>query len=234
MSTLSRRLSNPLRDRISATQAISDALRDAIVEGRLEPGEALRQDSLAQHFSVSRIPIREALKALESEGWVVFAQHKGATVRALDPDEALEIYEMRAVLECLALRHAIPAHTHQTLKRARATLLSLLREREADHHVSRNEDFHLALLAPAGRRHVLKEIEQLHRRSERYLRLKYLQPSLKLQSDAEHQALLEACEQRDVRLATSIMTKHLVGTGKLLARHLRDARSAVAAHEHHR
>ncbi len=228
MSEYTRRSINALPARVSATQAISDELRTAIVDGRLSPGEALRQETIARHFNVSHIPVREALRQLESEGWVQIAQNKGATVTELDASEAREIYEMRAVLECHLLRLAIPAHDAASLKAARAKLLTASREREANLYMQRNEEFHLALLAPAPRPHTLAEIEHLHRRSERYLRLKYLQPNLKHESDREHLALLEACEKRNVRSATSIMSKHLVGTGELLAQHLDELRAARA------
>lgn len=201
-------------------------LRTAIVHGRLTPGQALRQDSLARHFAVSHIPIREALRQLESEGWVQSEPNKGATVSALDAGEVREIYEMRAALECLALRHAIPAHTDATLKFARGKLLAASRERNPEMYVQRNEQFHAALVAPASRPHLRTAIEQLHRRSERYLRLKYLNPGLKLESDREHQELLDACVQRNARRATSIMSSHLLETGGLLALYLDELRKA--------
>ena len=194
-----------MTQRVSATQAISDELRDAIVDGRFSPGEALRQETLARHFQVSHIPVREALRQLESEGWVRIARNKGATVTELDANEAREIYEMRAVLECHLLRLAIPAHDAPSLKFARAKLLAASRERDANQYM---------------RRHTQQEIEHLHRRSERYLRLKYLQPKLKHESDREHLALLDACEKRDVRAATTVMSRHLLETGELLARNL--------------
>lgn len=215
-------MNNPLLKRVSTTQAISDEIRDAIVQGKLQPGQALRQDHLARHFAVSHIPIREALKRLESEGWVSSELNKGTVVSGLDADEAREIYEMRAVLECFALKHALPAHTAATLQVARNVLLTALKERDESQYMRRNEEFHLALLAPAGRRHLLSEIEHLHQRSERYLRQKYLQPALKHESDSEHQELLEAVERRDLRRATAILSRHLFDTADLLARHIRE------------
>jgi DNA-binding GntR family transcriptional regulator len=211
-------------ERRSATQVITTQLRTAIVHGRFAPGEALRQDSLARHFAVSHIPIREALRQLESEGWVQSEPNKGATVSALDAGEAREIYEMRAALECLALRHAIAAHTPTSLEVARNMLLAASRERDPALYVQRNEQFHMALFAPALRPHLRAAIEQLHRRSERYLRLKYLNPLLKLESDKEHQQLHDACAQRNMRRATSILSKHLLQTGELLALYLDERR----------
>lgn len=215
-------MNNPLVKRVSTTQAISDEIRDAIVQGKLLPGQALRQDHLARHFAVSHIPVREALKRLESEGWVSSEMHKGTVVTGLDADEAREIYEMRAVLECFALKHALPAHTTATLRVARNALLTALKERDSSQYMRRNEEFHLALLAPARRKHLLAEIEHLHQRSERYLRQKYMQAALKHESDREHQELLEAVEQRNLRGATAILSRHLFDTAELLARHIHE------------
>ncbi len=215
-------MNNPLVKRISTTQAISDEIRDAIVQGKLAPGQALRQDHLARHFAVSHIPVREALKRLESEGWVSSELHKGMVVSGLDANEAREIYEMRAVLECFALKLALPAHTAATLRVARNALLTALKERDSSQYMRRNEEFHLALLVPAARKHLLAEIAQLHQRSERYLRQKYLQPALKHESDREHQELLEAVEQRNLHRATAILSRHLFDTAELLAQHIHD------------
>src|ERR1700761_447812 len=89
--------------RESMSHVIAEALRAAIVDGSLAPGAPLRQDAIARHFSVSAIPVREALRQLESEGWTRTAVHKGASVAPLSADEAREIYEIRSALESLAL-----------------------------------------------------------------------------------------------------------------------------------
>jgi DNA-binding GntR family transcriptional regulator len=97
---------------------IAEALRRAIIEGLLSPGEILRQDNLAKHFSVSRIPVREALRQLESEGWIEAERNRGARVSSVSAAEVREIYEIRAVLEATALRAAAPLHTRATLEHA--------------------------------------------------------------------------------------------------------------------
>ena len=96
------RLTMPAAPRASTSSLIADALRAAIVDGTLAPGAPLRQDAIARHFSVSAIPVREALRQLESEGWARVEMNKGATVAPLSADEAREIYEIRSALESLA------------------------------------------------------------------------------------------------------------------------------------
>ncbi|MEE6176764.1 GntR family transcriptional regulator [Mycobacterium sp. 050134] len=216
-----------LAERGSTSRLIANALRAAIVDGSLPPGAPLRQDAIARHFSVSAIPVREALRQLESEGWVKVEMNKGATVAPLSADEALEIYEIRAALESLAIGLAMPMHTPQSLRRAEALCKSAAAETEPSLYVARNEAFHTSLYEPAARPQLLAMIGMLHERSERYLRLKFGLPSYKRESDREHAALLKAVRRGDVAAAQSLVTKHLVGTGELLHRVLRDEPQAV-------
>jgi DNA-binding GntR family transcriptional regulator len=202
--------------RMSASRMVADALRDAIVNGTLAPGVPLRQDALARHFSVSAIPVREALRQLESEGWAKVEMHKGATVAPLSADEAREIYEIRAALESLAIARAIPAHTEATLREAQALCDAACSETEPALYATRNEAFHMSLFAPAKRPQLTELIATLHRRGERYLRLKLGFPEHKVVSDRDHTALMRAVRRGDVASAQKLITEHLLGTGELL------------------
>ncbi|MCV7425160.1 GntR family transcriptional regulator [Mycobacterium montefiorense] len=209
-----------LAERGSTSRMIANALRAAIVDGTLAPGTPLRQDAIARHFSVSAIPVREALRQLESEGWAKVEINKGATVAPLSAGEAREIYEIRAALESLAIGLAIPAHTPASLRHAAALCKAASAEQDPSLYVARNEAFHLSLYVPAARPQLLEMIEMLHGRGERYLRLKFGLPVHKRSSDREHTALLRAVRQRDVETAQSLVTEHLLETGELLYRFL--------------
>jgi DNA-binding GntR family transcriptional regulator len=209
-----------LAERGSTPRLIANALRAAIVDGSLAPGTPLRQDAIARHFSVSAIPVREALRQLESEGWAKVEMNKGATVAPLSADEAREIYEIRAALESLAIGLAIPAHTPESLRHAEALCKAASAETEPSLYVARNEAFHQSLYEPAARPQLLSMIGMLHERGERYLRLKFGLPSYKRESDREHVALLKAVRRGDVAAAQSLVTRHLVDTGELLYRYL--------------
>ena len=215
--------------RASTSRVIADALRAAIVEGTLAPGAPLRQDAIARHFSVSAIPVREALRQLESEGWAKAAVHKGATVAPLSAEEAREIYEIRSALESLAIGLAIPLHTPATLRIAEKLCREAEAELDPSLYVTRNEAFHMSLYAPAGRPQLAELIATLHRRGERYLRLKFGLPLYKDESDQEHAALLDAVRRHDVPTARSLVTAHLLGTGDLLYRFLIERAQAEAA-----
>jgi DNA-binding GntR family transcriptional regulator len=208
--------------RTSASRMVADALRAAIVDGRLRPGAPLRQDAVARHFSVSAIPVREALRQLESEGWAKVEMHKGASVAPLSADEAREIYEIRAALEALALTLAIPNHTEATLSEAQALYEAAEHERDSEQYVARNEAFHMSLYAPAARPQLIEMIATLHRRGERYLRVKLGLPDHKRVSDREHGQLMEYVRGQRIDAARKLITDHLLGTGALLYRLLNE------------
>ena len=217
MTITSYRFGNPLLGRQSSPELIAESLRQAIIEGQLGPGESLRQENLAQHFAVSRIPVREALRQLESEGWIVLHRNRGARVSSLSADEVREIYEIRASLEVTALRLAAPHHTPQSLKQAGAILHAAHSESGGLFNVERNREFHLALYAPAQRPRLIALIDSLHSQGERYLRLKLDMPAHKRQSDDEHQRILDAMRRGDVEAAVKILEPHLLQTGEMVA-----------------
>ena len=206
--------------RTSTSRMIADALRAAIVDGTLAPDTPLRQDAIARHFSVSAIPVREALRQLASEGWATLEVHKGASVASLSADEALEIYEIRSALESLALGLAIPQHTPATLREATTLCNAAKRERDPSRYVAHNEAFHRSLYAPGARPRLLDLIATLHRRGERYLRLKLDFPQYKRESDAEHAEILAAVKRGDIDAAQALVSAHLLGTGELIYRFL--------------
>src|SRR5256714_12387787 len=109
--------SNPI-PRQSLAAAVLERLRDKILSGELREGEQLRQDAIATEFQISRIPVREALSHLAAEGLITIVANRGAVVSALSPEEIMEIFETRAVLECYMLRCAIPELTKQDFQRA--------------------------------------------------------------------------------------------------------------------
>src|ERR1700691_5129459 len=220
MKNTSYDFDNPLSGRQSSPEVIAESLRQAIIQGQLGPGESLRQENLAQHFCVSRIPVREALRQLESERWIIFHPNRGARVSSLSAAEVREIYEIRAALEVTALRLAAPHHTPQSLKHAGAILRASQSERDRSLYVQRNREFHLALYAPAGRPRLIAMIASLHSQGERYLRLKLEMPPYKRRSDDEHQQIIEALRGGEIERAVQILEPHLRQTGEMLATHV--------------
>lgn len=200
--------------------ALVAELRRDIISGALRPGEALRQESLAERFATSRMPIREALRVLESEGLVVLVPHKGAAVAPLDPTELEEVYEMRIAAETLALRRAIPELSNAQIDRAER-----IQERAEASGLrdfgALNQAFHMALYAPCGRPRLLAHIAGLNGISDRYLRFTAGRLDYTERSHREHRTLLAACRRRDEAEAVDRLTRHIAEAGQTLLRYLR-------------
>ena len=207
------------------THQVVERLRTAILSGQLAGGHVLRQEELAAQLGVSRIPVREALRQLEAEGFVELHPHRGATVAAISPDEVIEIYDIRAALETQALRLAVPHITPAQLAEAAVLLDQIDAATEVAAWAELNWRFHLLLYAPAQRPRLLELIKQLHDNVGRYLRSAVaMEQSLEAHSrpsQKQHRALLAACKKQDVELAATILQDHLAATGPKLAAQLK-------------
>jgi len=104
---------------------VTDNLRSAILSGQLGPGDRLQHDDIARQFGVSRMPVREALRVLHSEGLVELRPHRGAVVVDLRPEDVAEIFEIRAMLEAQAAELAAPNLTDATIERMRGLLAEM-------------------------------------------------------------------------------------------------------------
>ncbi len=99
-------MANAKTDDSSRRDAIADALRDDIIRGRRKPGERLVEEVVAKEHGVSRVPVREALRRLESEGFVTMAKYQGAAVSQTSKRDSLELMQVRRGLEVMAARLA--------------------------------------------------------------------------------------------------------------------------------
>src|SRR5258708_32724399 len=109
--------------RQSLAAAVVERLRERILSGELQEGEQLRQEAIAAEFEISRIPVREALSHLAGEGLVKIVGNRGAVVAALSPEEIMQLFETRAVLESYMLRQAIPRITDKHLRHTEQILV---------------------------------------------------------------------------------------------------------------
>ena len=189
---------------------IANILREAIYRGLLADGEPLHQSLLAERLKVSPIPLREALRLLETEGLVDFRGRRGAVVTGLSAGETREIYEMLAALETNVLRIAFPSITEETMAAAEKLLDKM--EAEPDCIVWREQNilFHTLLYESADRPMTLDHIARLRQQVDRYIRLHLA--SMREESEAQHRAILEAVRARDRGAALEALSRHLEKT----------------------
>lgn len=200
---------------------IADRVRQAIIRGELHAGQPLRQADIAQKFGVSRIPVREALSLLEGQGWVTSTPHKGVVVSELSADDSRELTELRVLLECRALRLAIPNMTSATFAQAKKILDETEDDEGSETWTERNWAFHSTLYAPANRPRLLSLLENLHALENRYLYMHVSIMNYRDQGQREHRALLAACRKRDAAAAEKILKKHITDVADMLDTFLR-------------
>jgi DNA-binding GntR family transcriptional regulator len=208
---------------LTIQQAVADAVRTRVISGQLPAGTRIDQDALAAEFSVSRMPVREALRQLGAEGFVTIVPHRGAIVTALSPAEVEEIYEIRAALEGVAARHASQALTADELDRLRKVLAAMRNEKEIDTWVALNAEFHNAINQASMRPRLLELIQRFREQSQPYIRLYVQRLHKSAQARKEHRAILEALAGRDADRAEAAVRAHLVGTGRAVATFARAA-----------
>lgn len=197
-------------------------LLDEIREGRLMPGERLRETELAERLGVSRTPVREAIRQLEADGLVGHVPRIGASVRKLDYAEVMELYEMRAVLEGTAARLAARAASEVELQELAALNEQLAGAGTGPEASRLNRIFHATLLDVAKNRFLSRSMLSLQRA------LLILGPS-QLSDSAraveavdEHRHLLDALLTRDGAVAESAMRAHIGAAQRMRIRTLRE------------
>jgi DNA-binding GntR family transcriptional regulator len=204
-----------------------DAIRDGILHGSYAEGEPLRQDALADELGVSRIPIREALRQLETEGLVTFNPHRGAIVSSLSLDEIEEVFDLRAAIEPDLLRRAMPHLTTYQLDQADAVLdryAVALRTGDVSKWGELNWQFHASLYAPAERPITMSIVHRLHQQSDRYLRMQLALTHGETRANEEHRAIAAAARAHDTKRACGLVRDHIAGAGRSLLAFLRQRR----------
>lgn len=200
----------------SPADVIFDALREAIVEGRLADGATLRQDQIAGMFNVSRIPVREALARLEEQGLVTTQRHKGAVVSSLSLAEIEEMFEFRALLESEVIRHAVRIIDDKTLIEAKSYAQAFAQEPDSSKWAGLNRLFHYTLYKDSGRPYHLQTISKALDKIARYLRAQLVLTHGIARARAEHEGILKAAMARDADEAAALTHAHIRGASQSL------------------
>lgn len=192
------------------------AIREAVLSGVYAPGDKLPQERLAQALGVSRIPVRAALRQLEAEGLVTFAPHRGATVRALDPAEIEEIYELRILLETFALRSAIALITPEQLDELESIADWIDRSEEGADWLELREGFYDRLYTIAKRPLTGELISKLRNDVGRY----WLSLRLLDHESGGHRVIVDAIRRGEPDAAVAWLADHLTEVSNELRRRL--------------
>ncbi|MFS4583412.1 GntR family transcriptional regulator [Phaeobacter sp. C3_T13_0] len=194
---------------------IAADLRERILSGELAEGEPIRQEALAEEYDVSRMPVREALKRLDAEGLVLFANNRGATVTKHSLREIAEIFDLRILVEVDLFRRSIPAMTTTDFARCSQILDEMEASYDADDVATwgaLNHRYHSALYAAAERRLTNDVLQGLSLHSDRFVRMHLSVMKQREPAKSEHRDLLALAEARNVEGACEALTRHISRT----------------------
>jgi DNA-binding GntR family transcriptional regulator len=201
---------------------VTGELRAAILDGRLKPGDPIRQEAVARWYGTSRIPVREALHQLENEGLVTIVPHAGAHVARLDFEEFVDIYKIRERLEPLALVESMPnlsVAAREHLRRLAAEIETATGD--ANRWLEADRAFHLATYAGLRSARLLRMIESFWNSTQQYRRVLFAtSPGQDFEiMHLEHRVLVDLIERRDEASAEAILRSHIARTRHRLAEH---------------
>lgn len=193
-------------------------LQDQIVSGALAGGARLRAETIAQELGISRMPVREALRQLDAEGYVTIRPNRGAVVTNRTPEEVIELFEMRAVLEGLAVRTAVKKATIEDFEDLELTLQRLRRlEAQSALWVERHDEFHDMLCRLAARPRLAAEIRRLRLAVRPYLRLFTKTHSRPEIPGFEHDVILNAMRRGNLDRAERAIREHIMVNAEAIA-----------------
>ena len=196
-------------------------LRQVLVEGRLAPGERIVASAVAQSAGVSRIPVMQALRRLESEGFVRINPHKDVVVAGLSPGEFRERFLLMAALEALCLREAAGRITPTLLAQLRGLQRDMGAARGAGNTaraVAADSEFHRKLWEASGLKQVLQLLQNVWDRGEYYRVIMHARRGgFAAESLAEHEDILRALEARDWPRAIRAVETHRLRAMERLA-----------------
>jgi DNA-binding GntR family transcriptional regulator len=194
-------------------ERVVSALRDAIIAGRLKPGERIRERELVSLLGVSRSPLREAIRILETEGFITSLAHRGARVSEVSAVDLHDMLDVRIMLESFAARLFIERLDEAAL---RAMEEQVERSRAPGYRVDLQEnfdlglEFHDLLVGACGNRKVVQMHENLKRHQTRYQHFAFARLGRDLRALDEHAEMVTMLRARDLGAVERLMRAHLL------------------------
>ena len=189
---------------ITITNKIAETLKQDINYGKIGAGEAIIERKIAERFHASNIPVREALRILEGEGFIIHRKFSGYSVRSINPEEMVELYDIIKYLSGQLLSRGIPRYTELTYHRFRTLIEEMDNSKDTDTTVSLLIQFAETAYAPAGLKYSLELAMQILNRNI---------PIIQRMIDKVHKGTIptrfqreymELCQQRETKKAIEI------------------------------
>ncbi|NPV26903.1 MAG: GntR family transcriptional regulator [Firmicutes bacterium] len=193
-------------------EIVFESLREAIISGILKPGERLMEVQLAEEMGVSRTPVREAIRKLELEGFVVMIPRKGAYVAGISMKDVVDVFEIRAALEALAAGLAAERITEEEMEQMERNLVRKAEAIEAndlDTLVETDVEFHDLIYRASRNERLMTIINNLREQIHRFRTVSLSNPGRMRESLEEHKKLAEAISDRNISQAQALAQEHI-------------------------
>lgn len=193
-------------------EIVFETMREAIIHGVLEPGERLMEVQLAEEMGVSRTPVREAIRKLELEGFVVMVPRKGAYVADISFKDVADVFEIRAALESLAAGLAAERITDEELDELERLLVQVAETAEKndlERLVEVDTLFHDTIYRASRNQRLVQIVSNLREQIQRFRKTSLGAPGRMKITLEEHKKLVEAIAERDVSLAQQLAQEHI-------------------------
>ncbi|MEW9096436.1 MAG: GntR family transcriptional regulator [Clostridiaceae bacterium] len=200
-------------DSRSAREIILEELRAAIFDKKLKPGDRLVENNIAKSMGVSRTPVREALRQLEIEGLAVNIARKGTLVKGISKEDAMEIYDIREVLEGLAVRKAclnISRIEILRLKEIIETMRRCIDENDNDNYIKSHNEYNKIILESSKNKRLIEKLEHIYEYLKSMRKISLANNVRKEKALLEHKGIVEAIEKGDESLAERLAREHVI------------------------
>ncbi len=192
-------------------EQIAERLRTAIRRRQIEPGTDLNQQRLAEDLGVSRIPVREALRTLSSEGLVVMHPGRGTNVVELNSHDIADLYDLRLTLEPVLASEIIDSLSPAEVRRLGGLAHAMEKTDDRDHWSALNYEFHKRMYEAVDRPHWIRIVLQVMGMVEPYSRMYVHLLEAAGRASHEHLQMIDALADGNAALLGQHITTHLVG-----------------------
>lgn len=211
-------------------EVVCETLREAIINGVLKPGERLMEIQLAEELGVSRTPVREAIRKLELEGFVIMIPRRGTYVADLSIKDVNEVFEVRTSLDVLAAGLAAERITDEELEQMERLLVQIgeyIEQGNMERIVEADSQFHDILYQASRNDRLVGIINNLREQLTRFRSMSMSYPGRLKNTLEEHGRLVEAIAARDVELAQQLATQHMENSEQTLLMDMNERRQKV-------
>jgi len=206
-------LENSIAEHQPLPDKIANFVREAIIVGKLKPGEKISEAKLADELHISRTPIREAIRMLESEGFVSIIPRRGTIVSEFSLEDLYEYFQIKACLEAFAAANVVGLLSERDinkLKRLNEEEMSAVKASDFSHYLRIHDEFHQTFLVRTGNRKLALVIQQLGFHIRRLEKIFNDHPEIFITCSETHGDLITAFEARDANRVRTIVEQNIL------------------------